>query len=164
MLRRFFFFLSPSACRERNLRPWIFVLLFLLLFWRKIMGGCTKLIKIVVLFTLPRVHAALNGAKNEVQSSVKFCTRIMIHSLHMLDECDTRNKNLYICQHKKRAKNENEKETMREKGKKNEKKNSAPCEDRTHDLQMSAVWLWDWRAAYCANEALPGKLVSKRTK
>ena len=103
------------------------------------MGGCTKLIKMVVLFTLPRVHAALNGAKNEVQSSVKFCTRIMIHSLHMLDECDTRNKNLYICQHKKRAKNENEKETMREKGKKMKKKNSAPCEDRTHDLQMSAV-------------------------
>ena len=86
------------------------------------MGGCTKLIKIVVLFTLPRVHAALNGAKNEVQSSVKFCTRIMIHSLHMLDECDTRNKNLFICQHKKRAKNENEKETMREKGKKMKKK------------------------------------------
>ena len=46
----------------------------------------------------------------------------MIHSLHILGECDTRNKNLYIFQHKKRAKNENEKETMREKGEKNEKK------------------------------------------
>ena len=46
----------------------------------------------------------------------------MIRSLHMLDECDTRNKNLYICQHKKKAKNENEKETMREKGKKMKKK------------------------------------------
>ena len=85
------------------------------------MGGCTKLIKIVVLFTLPRVHAALNGAKNEVQSSVKLCTRIMIHSLHMLGEFDTRNKNLYICKHKK-AKNENEKQTIREKGKKRKKK------------------------------------------
>ena len=43
-------------------------------------------------------------------------------------------------------------------GKKKEKKKKekvfAPCEDRTHDLQIYIVWLWDWRAAYCANEAL----------
>ena len=84
----------------------------------------------------------------------------MIHSLHMLGEFDTRNKNLYIVNTKK-AKNENEKQTIREKGKKNEKKISAPCEDRTHDLQMPNVWLWDWRAAYCANEALPVNVIAK---
>lgn len=34
------------------------------------------------------------------------------------------------------------------------KKNRAPGEDRTHDLQIALViWLWDWRAAYCATEA-----------
>ena len=67
----------------------------------------------------------------------------MILSLHMLGECDTRNKNLYICEHQKRQKNENEKKKTKQnnegKGKKNEKKkkNSAWCEDRTHDLQIS---------------------------
>ena len=62
----------------------------------------------------------------------------------MLGECDTRNKNLYIRQHKKRPKHENEKKkTMRVKGKKMKKKKKekicAPCEDRTHDLQISIV-------------------------
>ena len=34
-------------------------------------------------------------------------------------------------------------------------KRHAPGEDRTHDLQISKpFWLWDWRAAYCATEAM----------
>ena len=43
-------------------------------------------------------------------------------------------------------------ERWKEKNKK-DKNNRAPCEDRTHDLQISSVRLWDWRAAFCANEA-----------
>ena len=83
----------------------------------------------------------------------------MIHSLHMLGEFDTRNKNLYICKHKK-GKKWKRKTNNKGEGKKKEK-NSAPCEDRTHDLQMPNVWLWDWRAAYCANEALPVNKAAK---
>lgn len=38
--------------------------------------------------------------------------------------------------------------------KKKQIKDNAPGEDRTHDLQIARyVWLWDWRAAYCATEA-----------
>ena len=46
----------------------------------------------------------------------------MTNSVHMLGECDTRNKNLYIRQHKKRPKHENEKKSNEGEGKKNEKK------------------------------------------
>ena len=68
----------------------------------------------------------------------------MTNSVHMLGECDTRNKNLYIRQHKKRPKHENEKKNNEGEGKKNEKKKKkekicAPCEDRTHDLQISIL-------------------------
>ena len=43
---------------------------------------------------------------------------------------------------------------MRQKKKQPKNKVIAPCEDRTHDLQISDADYETDRAAYCANEAL----------